>query len=303
MNLKSLVPTSRLTQQTVKLGKDIHSDHDILEQESIKPSEKQRKAITAPSYSSEFAPDDPHKLEPGQKPTTKQLIEYKKQIRLENDRRAHRQQLADLAKKEREKFRSLQPDPLKPVELHHQQYENIKSAGSLSGVVSATDGSQSIQRPIAASREEEEILNEEDIFQPRRQRVRDRERPKTSRSRSNTPLMRKGYAGNLGATMRAGNQTSDPLAQFGICKVCGNKMGNAGDQLKRDVQQVFSTLDCLVLQTKGIHVLLLFHLQQHRVPWITKFQLMQNHLVVLMWMIGSNHHQVLLIPLMLHDGN
>lgn len=197
-------------------------------------------AIIAPSTSTDHAPNDPHRPETHEQPTVKQLIEYKRQIRLENDRRAHRQQLADLAKKEREKLHVLQPDLAKPIDLEHHQQHKTDGGRRASDVASATDASRSIKKPIAASKNEEEILNEENIFQPRRHRIRDRQRPKTSTVGSDSPILRREHAGSISAAMRTRNQSLNPLAQLGICKVCGNTMNVEGDQLKGDMRQVFS---------------------------------------------------------------
>ena len=209
----------------------------------IKPSEKKLKAITAPEHSTEYAPDDPHQVEPDNHPNAKQLIDYKKKLRLEQDRRSHRQQLADVAKQEREKLRSLQPDLIKPIELQHQQEHKTDGDPRASGAARDHDAAQPIRKAIAASTVEEEILNDEDIFQPRRQRVRDRQQ---SNSRSNTPLVRKAYTGNLGATLRAGYQHSTLQTPYGVCKVCGNVMNIEGDQLKNDAQRVSGKSDCFV---------------------------------------------------------
>ena len=239
MNLKNLVFANRLSQQAVKLGKDIRSDRDILDEELVKPSKKKPNMMSTPLHPTDAPSDDPHYTETHAQPSTKQLIEYKQKIRLENDRRSHRQQLADLAKKEREKVKILQADLDKSDEI---QQQNLDDDRKLYRIAPETTDTKAVHKSVAKSRDEEEILNDENIFQGQRQRPRDRQRNRTSTSRSNSPYVRREYVRNLMSTMGKGFDTSTPITQFGICKVCGNTITAEGDQSQRDVQQVSGKL-------------------------------------------------------------
>lgn len=237
MNLKNLVFANRLSQQVVKLGKDIESDRDILEQELLKPSKNKAKIMSTSLNPTDPALDDPHDIEGHTQPTVKQLIDYKQKIRLENDRRLHRQNLADLARKEREKVQILQPDLDKSAEIRQQQQqqpdEEDRKSTRLALQASAM---RSTEKTVAKSKEEEEVLHDENIFRPQRQRNRERQRNRTSRS--NSPYLRREFSRNLSSTMGKGLNTSTPVTQFVICKVCGNTINTEGDQSQRDVRQV-----------------------------------------------------------------
>lgn len=220
----------------VRLGKDIRSDRDILEEELIKPSKTKANIAEARTTdpSAHLVSDDLQHAQTHTEPTTKQLIEYKQKIRLENDRRLHREKLAELAKTQRQKEHILQPDlQTKSSEVQQQQLDDDQKLPHV-----APERSKGIHKPIAKSKEEEDILNDENIFQPREQRQRDRNRNKTSTSRSNSPYIRRQYVENLSSTSKKVYDTSTPRMQFGVCKVCGTVMNDEGDQSKDDAQQV-----------------------------------------------------------------
>jgi hypothetical protein len=233
-----LVFANRLTQQGVKLRKDIQSDHDILEEEVIKPIKTKANISSTTNASSHSVPEDLHQEETHEEPSAKQLIKYKQQIHFENDRRLHQQNLAILAKQARDKEQILQSDlPTKPGEVQQQQ-QKIDADHTLSHVVTETSSTKSINKPIVKSKEEEDILNEENIFQPGRQRQRERYKNKLSTSYSNTAYARKQNVGNLASSMRKQDENSMPIMQFGVCKVCGNIMSNDENQSIRYSQKV-----------------------------------------------------------------
>lgn len=84
----------------MKLGKDIRSDHDILEEELIKPLRTKSIETNTTVGSTE---ENLQAAETHDQPSIIQLIKYKQQIHVENDRRVHRQKLAALAKSQRER--------------------------------------------------------------------------------------------------------------------------------------------------------------------------------------------------------
>lgn len=239
MNIRNLVFANRLSQNVTKLGKNIQSDHEILEEELIKPSSTKANIASTVHTSGDSIPTDPQQAQTHEEPVTKQLIKYKQQIHIENHRRLHREKLAALAKKEHEKEQFLQPDlQTKPGEIQQQQKSHDDP--TLPYAAPETSSTKSIPKPIVKSKEEEDILNDENVFQPGRRRLRDRYRNKLSTSRSNSPYGRREYVGNLASTMRRGYGNSIPTMQFGICKVCGSIMNKQGDQTKQYSQQVSS---------------------------------------------------------------
>jgi hypothetical protein len=201
------------------MGKDIRSDRDILDEEVIRPM----KTKSTANMSTNFTPED---LQTGQtydEPSIPQLIKYKQQIRTENDRRLHRQKLADLAKTQREKEQSLQSDvTIKPDEIEQQQ--KFGDDQVVSRVATETNNHKVAYKPIVKSKEEEEILDDENVFQPRKTRPRERQRNKLLTSLSNTAYIGKRYMPDLRLSMRKGDENAVPIMQFGICKVCGNEI-------------------------------------------------------------------------------
>ena len=233
--MRNLVFANRLSQKAVRLGKDIQSDRDILEEEFIKPSSTTPNTAAIISTSSSSVPTDPQHAQTHEEPTTKQLIKYKQHIHLQNNRRLHREKLAELAKKEHEKEQFLQPD-LETKSGDIQQQQTFPNDFQLPNVAPEKSSTKSIHTPIVKSKEEEDILNDE-IFQPGRRRQREKNRNKLSTSRSNSPYGRRELAKNLTSTMRKGYGNSAPSMQFGVCKVCGSIINNEGDQSKQNAQQ------------------------------------------------------------------
>lgn len=226
-----------MSQKAVRLGKNIQSDHDILEEEFIKPSNTKANISSTINTSGSLVPTDPQHAQTHEEPVTKQLIKYKQQIHLENNRRLHRQKLAELANKEHEKEQFLQPDlQTKSTEVPQQQKSSDDP--TLPYVPSSTSNTKSIHKPIVKSREEEDILNDENIFQPTQRRLRERYRTKLPTSRSNSPHGRREFVRNLASTIQGRYGNFTPVTQFGVCKVCGSMINNEGDQSKQYAQQV-----------------------------------------------------------------
>lgn len=185
---------------------------------------------------SHIDPNDPTHAATNEQPDVKQLIKYKQHIRLENDRRLHREHLANVAQQEREKEKTLLQDVTKmPIEIP-QEGEKIITDHSLGKAVSGAGNIKQILGSFSTSKQEEEILKDENIFQPRRHR--DRLRNRRSTSRSGSPTAHRQFIGDLTKTIRNNLSTSAPMIQFGVCRVCGNILDNNKDQSKRYDQQV-----------------------------------------------------------------
>ncbi|CAF2982272.1 unnamed protein product [Rotaria sp. Silwood2] len=222
LNLKNLVFANRLSQQVVKMGKDIRSDRDILEEELIKPI----KTKSTANVSINTVSEDLQNAETHDEPSILQLIKYKQQIRIENDRRLHREKLAELAKSEREKEQFSLEISSKPEEISQQQ--------TLSQVVpTETTSTKLPYKPIAKSKEEEDILNDENIFQSRKPRYRGRQKNKLMPSLTNTSYLR----GRPTTDFRSSLRKDDGSL---ICKVCGNVLNEQENQSMVHSQQVSS---------------------------------------------------------------
>ena len=210
------------------MGKDIRSDHEILEEELIKPTKAKANVSSITNTDVPLTSEDPLHAETHDEPSIKQIIKYKQKIRTENDRRLHREKLAELAKQAYGKEQSLQSDLLtNPDEVHELQKSDDNQ--TLSNIAPVKKVTKSSYVPIARSKEEEEILNDENIFQPRRQR--EKYRNKLSTSQSNTPYPRRQSIGDMGST---GRREDGKFMQSGVCKVCGNIMNNEDNQLVSD---------------------------------------------------------------------
>ena len=101
MSLKSLAMIDHSTQRVVRLGKDLQSDHDILQEEFIRPI---RTKDETPQHHDTMVPsklDDPDQPPTHEQPSVLQLVKYKQNLRAQQDRRLHRKQLADLAEQTR----------------------------------------------------------------------------------------------------------------------------------------------------------------------------------------------------------
>ncbi|CAF4393467.1 unnamed protein product, partial [Rotaria socialis] len=203
INMRYPVFANRASQQAVKLGKNIQSNRDIIDEELVKLSKAKSNTLSTVNESTSSVSGDVKNGETPDQPSRLQLIKYKQTIRDENDRRKHREELAALAKQAREKELILHADTsIKSDQVQQQQKSN------LSQLESEKKNVQLMHKTIAKSKHEEDILNDELLFQPRRERNREKNRNRVSRSRSNTPYKQTQYMGDLSSTMRRGDTTS-----------------------------------------------------------------------------------------------
>ena len=120
-------------------------------------------------------------METHDEPTVPQIIKYKQNIHMESVRRNHREELAKVAKEQRERESFVRSDfAAKPEELLTQQEVDHDADELLKSTRSAS------HKSIVNSKEEEEILNDENIFQLKKQR--ERTRPKASKCNRNHRL-------------------------------------------------------------------------------------------------------------------
>jgi hypothetical protein len=217
--IKNLVFANRFGQQVVKMRKNIRSDHDILAEESIKPVKTNSK--TAADVSMNAVPEDFEYAETSEELSVPQLIKYKQQIHMENDRRIHREQLAALAKSQREKEQFIRSD------IEQQNMDEISSP-----IETKIDVKLSHKSSVVKSKEEEDILNDENVFQPRKQRDRIRQKTKLSTSRLNMPSIRGGSIADFRSTMRKNDENI-------ICKVCGNIANGEDDHQQKSGEFIF----------------------------------------------------------------
>ncbi|CAF2583536.1 unnamed protein product [Rotaria sp. Silwood2] len=230
-NLRNLVFANRLSQQAVKLGKDIRSDRDILEEELLKPMKSKSKTSSTTDASIYSVSEDFQYEQTHEQPSVPQLIKYKQHIRDENDRRQHREKLAAIAKQARDREQILQSDTsTKPDEFQQKQRSNDDSG--LPQNVSEKSDTKLIHKSFVKSKEEEEILNDENIFQPRRERNRERPRNRLATPRTNAPYTRQQFMG------RGDTNSMSLIPSDGICKVCGSIINNDENPSKVHSQQV-----------------------------------------------------------------
>jgi rubrerythrin len=195
------------------MRKDILSDHDILEEEVIKPN--QTKAIKT-NASINFTSEDLQNSQTYEEPSVPQLIKYKQQIRTENDRRLHREKLAELAKYQRNKEQSIRSDlSTKPEEIEQEKFDYDQS---LSPVIIPKETKNHMK-----SKEEEDILNDENVFQPRKYRDRVRQRNKLPKPRANTLYIPAQQSIDVRSTLKRGDEKL-------VCKVCGNPVNGEDNQ-------------------------------------------------------------------------
>ena len=197
------------------MGKDIRSDRDILEEEVIKPIETKLSVSPTSDLSVVTISEDSQRAESYEIPSVTHLIKYKQQIRTENDRRLHREKLAELAKMQREKEQFIDEDDssksgeIQSERQQQQQQQTLSHDTMLSQVVPT----KKIHTKLSSR--EEEILNDENIFRRRRHQYRARGRDKLVTSRSNTPHLPGHFVMDLRSTMKRDNGNL-------VCKTCGH---------------------------------------------------------------------------------
>jgi hypothetical protein len=192
------------------MGKDIRSDRDILEEEVIKPTKiKSTTSTTATDLPFDSLSQNFQDAQTHEEPSVKQIIKYKQDIRTENDRRIHREQLADLSTKSQD------------IQQQQRMYDNEPSSQIVPGEISDNKVSQ---KPFVKSKEEEEILNDENVFQPRKLRERGRQRNRLPTSLLNAPYIRGQSTIDFRSTMRTDQGNL-------ICKVCGHEINGDENQV------------------------------------------------------------------------
>jgi rubrerythrin len=198
------------------MGKNIRSDHDILEEELIKPIKYKSYPSPTDNISTNLISEDLQNTQTYEQPSVPQLIKYKQQIRTENDRRLHREKLAQVAKTQREK----EDLSLKSKEIQQQKLIDGELQIVPSEKITSTNLSH---KSIVKSKEEEEILNDENVFKSRQNRYRERPRNKLSTPYSNTSYIRGGNMPDFRSLMKKPNENI-------ICKVCGNAINGENNQ-------------------------------------------------------------------------
>ncbi|CAF0868336.1 unnamed protein product [Adineta steineri] len=234
INLRNLVLTSRLGQHVIKYGKDIRSENDILEDELLKPQKLNTNvpSTTTTNPYSHLATENLQNIQTHEEPSVEQLVRYKQKIRFENDRGVqHREKLAELAQKAYDRERILQPEELpSPSEIQQQEQNS-----SDDHTASKSSDIKSIHKPVVKSKEEEDILNDENVFHPRKQRQRERDNDKLKIIRSNALTTQRQSIIDLNLSRRIDENMLTTM-RFGVCKVCGNILSN--EELDNYTQQV-----------------------------------------------------------------
>ncbi|UJR28467.1 hypothetical protein I4U23_009706 [Adineta vaga] len=237
INLKNLIFANRIGQQVIRFGKDIRSDHDILQEEFLKPKKQNASSTHAHMYPTS---EDLQQLQTHEEPSAQQLIKYKEQIHTENHRRQHREKLANLAKQIYDRERILQPD-LVTVSEEVQQDQMLGDDHTQSHVVSTgTSTTKPTHKPMVKSTAEEEFLNDENIFHPRRQRHRQRHNNNALTSRTDAPYSHRQSIVYFGSSRRQEDGDRMALMQDCVCKACGNIINT--EDLRRYSQQLSGIL-------------------------------------------------------------
>ena len=252
--IRNLAIPLHLSQRGVRMGKNIRSDHDILDEEVIRPVKS--KSDDAPANNkapSDSLTEDLLSGQPHEQPSVLQLIKYKQQIRTENTRRLHREELAELAKHQRDKELSLQSDLMAaPVEIEQKQVDEDRSTPS----TKIEKGGEKVAPKLSVNtKEEEDILNDENVFQPRKPSTRGRQKTAVPLLSPNAPYHR-GQNGPEGPpSTRRGGESFVPMMQFSICKKCGNMLGNDENPQVDDLQRDSGEFNlCIVAYVSSVNV-------------------------------------------------
>ena len=164
--------------------------------------------------------EDNQQLQSNQEPSVKQLIEYKQHIQMENNRRLHRENLAKIAETRRTEEQILETNI--PVNGDFKPENGIGS----SQIVPDKRNIKPLQKPVATSREEEELLNDETHFGSGKRRLTERNRNKLTAVGANVAYLTRGMTNRRLSTMK-------PI----VCKVCGNVMESEANQSLTDFEQ------------------------------------------------------------------
>lgn len=210
----------RISQHAVRMGKDLRSESDIIDEELIQPTRAREETHPTHDRMVPIDLENPDLPPTHDQPTTSQLIKYKQNIRTQFNRRAHRKQLADIAQQKRaeEDFIHVSAQSENSDEVAKRMRRSRDQHRHHEAHPETENGKDEQPKIVALGAEEQEILNEELRFDSGLPRERERGKRKTSLSRSHSPNV---YAQDLMNTSR-----SLPMMQFFVCKVCGNVMKN-----------------------------------------------------------------------------
>jgi hypothetical protein len=161
-------------------------------------------------------------------PSTLKLIRYKQHIHFENERRRHREQLAEKAQQIHNQEQSLimknSSIDINTTVRQTDRNENVQSLShDVSDVTRATHSDKSTMK-----RNENDIVNEEIIFESDQYRRKDRKKNKLLRSFSITYDVHGGNRMNSDISMTASQNQFMPTIQFIVCKSCGNMIDTHG---------------------------------------------------------------------------
>lgn len=170
--------------------------------------------------------EDNQQLQTSQEPSVKQLIEYKQHIQVENNRRLHRENLAQIAETRRKEEQIFESNM--PVNTGGAPEGGVRPEDRIgsSQIVPDQRNVKPLQKPVAKSREEEELLNEETHFGSGKRRLTERNRSKITAAGANVAYLTRGMTNRRSSTMQ-------PL----VCKVCGNVMDSEANQSLTDFEQ------------------------------------------------------------------
>ncbi|CAF1139987.1 unnamed protein product [Adineta steineri] len=245
-NIRTIASVNRTAQQAIKKGKDIRSDHDILEEEMIKPTKTKFDTSITENISDSSFTENIENQETHKEPTVQQIIKYKQNILTEKGRRLHQEKLAELARQQDEKEKFFRSDfAVNPEEIQQQDKLNDESTSQV--VPDETNRNKVLHKPIAKSKEEEEILNDENVFQPRKQRNRGRPRNTLQTMLSTTPYIQGRHMIDPRSTMK---REDGHL----ICKVCGNVINEGENPLLVDSKLSFAADTARSSETASVAV-------------------------------------------------
>ena len=232
-DLRNIVRVDNFSRHLIKLGKDIQSDHDILTEELIPPVKSRGDPSSADQRPTHSMSEDDQQMQTNQYPSTKQLIDYKQHIQTANNRRLHREKLAKIAEERRNQEQVLGVNIPYGAEEQQTRGDGLNSPQ----IVPDEESSKSLQKPVAKSREDEELLKDEAYFGSSKRRTTDRNKNKmttvgldmaymTSRRLTNPRLS----MGNIDGT------AFSPMGHI-VCKLCGQVIENDTNRSSADLQQ------------------------------------------------------------------
>lgn len=210
----------RFPQKAFRLKKNTRSDHDILQEETFKPTQENVDTIMMANTSMNSLSEDLRHTEVHEEPSVAELIKYKHRIRTICDRHSHRRQLAELAQSQHEKEELFHLDTFSNLNENEQSSDmnQLNNIGTSSQVVPiSTNDRNSSYKSTVKSKDEEELLNDENIFQSgtHRSRVRQRVKSKPMKTLKNTHDLHGSHSADFRSSSRKDNGNL-------VCNICGN---------------------------------------------------------------------------------